>query len=496
MKILSAEQIRKWDEYTIANEPISSLDLMERAATKCTKWLLNQNVHNKAIKIFCGKGNNGGDGLAIARLLAENEIPSEVYILEFGALGTKDFQANLSRLHLTDVPISFVQYEDAFPAITSDDIVIDALYGSGLNRPLTGLSASLVEHINAAKATVVSIDVPSGMPIDSSSVSTTVITATHTLTFQILKLCFLFPENAAWFGEITTLDISLHKDYLPTILTPYELTDVDAIKKIHKPRGKFSHKGSYGHSLIIAGEKGKMGAAALCTKACSRAGSGLVTSLVPEDQFTIIQIAVPEAMAAAMEKIESTDLSKYSAIGLGPGLGTSDNSVSTIRYVLDNYHKPLVIDADGLNNISQHEELVSMIPKESILTPHPKEFERLFGKTKNNFETLQLALQQAASLGIYIIVKGHYSFVACPDGQVYFNSTGNAGMATGGSGDVLTGIITGLLAQGYNSKDSCILGLYLHGLAGDIGAANLSQEALIAGDIVGFLGAAYKTISK
>jgi ADP-dependent NAD(P)H-hydrate dehydratase / NAD(P)H-hydrate epimerase len=241
MKILSAEQIRKWDEYTIANEPISSIDLMERAATKCTEWLLNQNFYNQAIKIFCGKGNNGGDGLAIARLLSENEIFAEVYILEFGALGTKDFQANLSRLHLTNVPVSFVQYEDMFPNIASNDVIIDALYGSGLNRPLAGLSAALVEHINSANATVISIDVPSGMPIDSSALSKTIIKATHTLTFQILKLCFLFPENAAYFGNITTLDISLHEDYLSTISSPYALTDIDAIKKIHKPRAGFSH---------------------------------------------------------------------------------------------------------------------------------------------------------------------------------------------------------------------------------------------------------------
>jgi ADP-dependent NAD(P)H-hydrate dehydratase / NAD(P)H-hydrate epimerase len=496
MKILSAEQIRQWDEYTISHELISSLDLMERAATKCTDWLLNQNLYNSTVKIFCGKGNNGGDGLAIARLLSEKDILPEVYILEFGALGTKDFQANLSRLHLTQVPISFVQYEHAFPVVNSNDVVIDALYGSGLNRPLTGLSASLVEHINAASATVISIDVPSGMPIDSSAVSNTIIKATCTLTFQILKLCFLFPENAPYFGTVTTLDINLHKDYLATISTPYELSDIDAIKKIYKPRASFSHKGTYGHSLIIAGEKGKMGAAVLCSKACARAGSGLVTTLVPQDEFTIIQIAVPEAMALAMEKIETADLSKYNAIGIGPGLGTLENSLGVIKQTLSNYHKPMVIDADGLNSISKNPDLLATIPKESILTPHPKEFERLFGTTKNNFETLQLALQRAASLGVYIIVKGHYSVVACPNGRASFNSTGNAGMATGGSGDALTGIITGLLAQGYNPKESCVLGMYVHGLAGDIAAANLSQEALIAGDIIDFLGQAYKTISK
>jgi ADP-dependent NAD(P)H-hydrate dehydratase / NAD(P)H-hydrate epimerase len=239
-----------------------------------------------------------------------------------------------------------------------------------------------------------------------------------------------------------------------------------------------------------------MGAAVLCTKACARAGSGLVTSLIPEDEFTIIQIAVPEAMASAVEKIDTVDFSKYNAIGLGPGLGTSDESLDVINRVLANYKKPMVIDADGLNTISKNQELLRMIPKESILTPHPKEFERLFGRTENNFETLQLALQESVSLGIYIILKGHYSVVACPDGEAYFNSTGNAGMATGGSGDVLTGIITGLLSQGYNAKESAILGMYLHGLAGDIAAANLSQEALIAGDIIDFLGAAYKTISK
>ncbi len=494
MKILSAEQIRKWDEFTILNEPVSSLDLMERAAATCTAWI-EEKFKDKVFKIFCGKGNNGGDGLAIARKLAEKNILCDVYIIESGSSGTDDFQANLNRLHSCPVQIHFIQHPDFFPEIDKKNVVIDALFGSGLNRPLQGLAASLVEHINLAHATVIAIDLPGGMFSDKATNTEAVIIAQHTLTFQTLKLCFLFPENERFFGNLHILDIGLHPGYSTTINSFYNYVDTGIIKKIYRPRKDFSHKGTYGHALIIAGEKGKMGAAVMCTKACLRAGAGLVSAMIPEDEFTIIQTAVPEAMAIAHDDLEILEWTKYTTIGIGPGIGTEKEGATLLQDVLSHFNNAIVIDADALNILSVNKELLGELPPGSILSPHPKEFERLFGETANQPEKIQVARSHAQKFFIYIILKGHNSVLACPDGEIYFNSTGNPGMATGGSGDVLTGILTGLLAQGYSSKETCLMGMFLHGLAADIGVQTISQEAMIAGDIIESLGQAFLFVS-
>lgn len=496
MKILSPEQIRDWDQYTITHEPITSLELMERAATRCTEWILSQYFGSKQIKIFCGKGNNGGDGLAIARLLSERGVKAEVYIIELGALGTEDFQSNLHRLHSYPINIHFVQSPDFFPDITSEDLVIDAILGSGISRHLEGLYKEVVSHIKSSKATVISIDVPTGLLTNKATISDTVICADHTLTFQILKLSFLFPENEKYLGEVHVLDIELPETFLSTISSIYTITDEKLVREIYKPRKKFSHKGTYGNAIIVAGERGKMGAAVLCAKACLRSGAGLVTALIPAAEFAIMQTSAPEAMAMAQEEISSVEWARFTTVGIGPGLGTGEKGSEFLRYILAHFNQPMVIDADGLNLMSTERELLNDLPPGSILTPHPKEFERLFGKMENHLERIHTARYYAQKLFVYIIVKGHYSFVACPDGEVYFNSTGNPGMATGGSGDVLTGILTSLLAQGYSSKDAAIFGMYIHGLAGDLVANKLSEEALLAGDIVKYLGHAFLTIKK
>ncbi|MEJ7676315.1 MAG: NAD(P)H-hydrate dehydratase [Segetibacter sp.] len=447
------------------------------------------------LKSFVAKEIMVEMALAIARQLAEKNFLCDVYILESGSLGTDDFQANLNRLHSCAVQIHFIQHPDFFPVIDKDNLVVDALFGSGLNRPLDGLSASLVQHINTSDAIVISIDLPSGMFCDKATDAEAVIKANYTLTFQIEKLCFLFPENEAFFGDVHVLEIGLNPGYLSTVTSIFNFIDLAIIKKIYKPRKKFSHKGTYGHALIIAGEKGKMGAAVLCATACLRTGAGLVTGMVPEEQFEIIQTALPEAMAMAHAEIETLDWSKYTTIGIGPGIGTRPEGAMLLQKVLSHFNKPIIIDADALNILSVNQELLTDVPPGSILSPHPKEFERLFGKTANHLEKIQKARSYAQKLFIYIIVKGHNSVLACPDGEVYFNSTGNPGMATGGSGDVLTGILAGLLAQDYSSKETCLMGMFLHGLAADIGAGTVSQEALIAGDIFKNLGKAFLFIS-
>ena len=507
MQIFATEQIKAWDEYTIHHEPIASIDLMERASTACFDWLLQNGFKGKQFSIFCGKGNNGGDGLAIARLLAESHHTVAVYILEFGHKGTDDFQINLARLHETTAGIKFISSEETLHPIASTDIIIDALLGSGLNRPLEGLTANVVKHINQSGNEIIAIDIPSGLFVDHSSKNNEVIHARHTLSFQCYKPAFMMAENAAYMGEVHILDIGLHAGYLKITPSSYQLIDAPLVRSIIQPRSPFSHKGDYGHAAIIAGSHGMMGAAVLCARACLRSGVGKLTCHIPAIGYAIMQVSAPEAMSkvegfgfdyaqdSAQGYIKSVDdLEQYNAVGIGPGLGKYASHTALLQSVFEQNRHPMVIDADALNVLSEEKTLLGKIPAGSVLTPHPKEFERLFGKTVNEFERIKTALQKAAEYQVHIIVKGRYTFIASPDGAGYFNSTGNAGMATGGTGDVLTGIITGLLAQKYAPLHAAIAGVYLHGLAGDLAAAYTSQPSLIASDIIEFLGQAYQAI--
>lgn len=510
MKILTSEAIRQWDQYTIQHEPISSIDLMERAAGKCVEWLESKDYFERHFHIYCSKGNNGGDGLAIARMLLQKECSVKVYILEFGHLGTADFQENLQRLHEYEADIHFIQTKENFHPCAGGEIIIDCLLGSGLNRPLEGVTKELVEHMNKSGCAIISIDIPTGLSADRSSKGNVAIKANYTLSFQCYKPAFLVAENAANIGELYILDIGLHPDHYKNISSTHELIDTELIRSIFKPRNAFAHKGHFGHAFIIAGSYGKMGAAILMSKACLRSGVGLLTCHLPKCGYGIMQTAVPEAMvmtdfnSSFNTKIE-TDLSKFDAVGTGPGMGTASETKTLLKEIMETYKGPLVLDADALNILASQQIPWSSLPPYSILTPHPKEFERLFGQSKNDFDRIELAKQKSKDLNVVIVLKGHHTFIATPGekarpddpvGRGYFNSTGNAGMATGGSGDVLTGILTGLLAQGYSPVEAAILGVYLHGLAGDIAAAKLSMEAMVAGDIIENLGKAFESLQK
>lgn len=500
MKILTAQLLRDWDEFTMKNEPVASIDLMERAAGKCFSWLEEQGYLVLPFSIFCGKGNNGGDGLAIARMLVERSCKVEVYILEFGFKGTVDFQTNLERLQqYPETSIHFIQDENAFPKLPNYNIVIDALLGSGLTRPLDGITKKLVDHINKSRCEIISIDIPSGLAADQSSKGNTIVQANHTLSFQCYKPALLMAENSGVIGETHLLDIKLHPDYLQTIQTNNDLIDEKLIRTIYKPRNSFSHKGNFGHALMIAGSYGKIGAAVLSAKACLRSGVGLLNCHVPKCGYEILQSTVPEAMlftdinTNTVTKVNA-DISIYASIGIGPGIGTTPQTRKMLKDILKSAKKPMLLDADALNGLAMEKKMPAL-PLGSILTPHPKEFERLFGKSKNEYERNEKALLKAKTMKCFIVLKGHHTFIATPSGHGYFNSTGNAGMATAGSGDVLSGIITGLLAQGYSSEHSAVLGVYLHGLAGDIAAEKFSKEAMIASDIIDCLGEALKRIS-
>jgi ADP-dependent NAD(P)H-hydrate dehydratase / NAD(P)H-hydrate epimerase len=495
MKVFSAAQIKQWDAYTIAHEPIASIDLMERAAAKCFDWLLLQNYTQKHFHLFCGKGNNGGDGLAIARMLIQKKYFVTVYILEFGNMGTADFQTNLARLHECSTDIHFIQSPDFFPAFENDAIIIDALFGTGLNKPLQGISAALVNHLNQAEAEIIAVDLPSGLSADTSSKYNTVIKATHTLSFQNYKLAFLLPENESYCGNTHILDIGLHKKFEAGEDAAFQLLDATLIKTIYKRRKKFTHKGNFGHAALLCGSYGMMGAAVLSARACLRSGAGKLTCYIPKCGYNILQTTAPEAMCIIAGEdyiLSAPEIEKFNAVGIGPSIGLQNTHASLLKEIFTKFNRPLLADADALNIIAQDKKLLSLIPPLSIITPHPKEFERLFGKTANEYERLQLALQKSKEHNIYIVLKGHHTFIGTPNGKSFFNSNGNAGMAKGGSGDVLSGIITGLLAQGYAPLQSCIMGVYLHGLAGDITAVKFSQEAMLATDIVENLGEAFK----
>lgn len=497
MKIFSAAQIKAWDAYTIEQEPIASINLMERAATACCKWLIGKNFGKFHFRIFCGKGNNGGDGLAIARLLLAHECLVTIYILEQGKTGSADFQANLARLHEYTTDIHFIQSPDFFPAIKADDIVIDALYGTGLNKAPESICQKLIEHINESAAVKVSVDMPTGLYADRSSKGNSIIRANHTLSFQNYKLALLLAENEIYFGEVHLLHIGLHPAFEQNEPAAFELLEEAFIRQVYRPRSAFSHKGNFGHAALFCGSKGMMGAAVLAALGCLRSGAGKLTSFVPECGYGILQTAVPEAMTFVTGENELStpiETGHFDAIGIGPGIGTSYSSSEVIATIFERTKSPMVIDADALNILSQKNELLQRIPKHSILTPHPKEFERLFGKTENEFERLALAVTKSKELNIYLVLKGHHTVICSPQGIGYFNSTGNAGMATAGSGDVLTGILTGLLAQGYSPLHAALSGVYLHGLSGDLAAQELTQEAMIAGDIIRFIAPAFSML--
>lgn len=525
MKILSSDEVRKADAYTIAHEPIKSIDLMERASSACVRWLLvspvlrfphspiqknaetgkrrNGEVEKRKVAIFCGLGNNGGDGLAIARLLAAKKFKVEVYIIRYADKCSADFLLNEKRLK----KVKGLKVHNIATAVQLADcrlptagFCIDAIFGSGLNKPVEGLAADAIRLINRSGCPVISIDIPSGLFAEKNlhSKDAAIVRATHTLTFESPKLAFMFPENGEYVGEFSVLDIGLNEDFISSLPSKnFYVRDIEA-RFIYKKRSKFSHKGTYGHALIVSGSYGKMGACVLASRACLAAGAGLVTVHIPKCGYNILQTANPEVMVVTDSEdnliSDNIRIEKYNAIGIGPGIGTEKETQNALKALIQNAKIPLVLDADALNILSENKTWISFLPPDSILTPHPGEFKRLVGESDNDFDRMQLQKEFSIKHGVYVVLKGAHTCITCPDGEVYFNSTGNPGMATAGSGDVLTGILTALIAQRYTPKKASVLGVYLHGLAGDIAATHLSEESLIARNIIEFLSEAIRGI--
>lgn len=489
MKIFSVDQIRRWDSYTIEHEPITSIDLMERAALAFTEWLLRTGIveTHHTLTIVCGLGNNGGDGLAIARLLKQAGYSPEVLVINYSERRSADFETNLGRYeHLDSVQWITQRNELHFPA---NGIVIDALMGSGLNRGLTGLLAEVVQKINASQSEIISVDIASGLLADQPNAEDDVIIEpAYTVSFQVPKLAFLQPKNVRYVGKWQLVDIGLHPAYAEQTATHWFFTNAFTLPAL-PDRNQFANKGNFGHALLMAGSMGKIGAAVLASRSCLRSGVGLLTVQVPRCGYEIMQTSVPEAMCLVDEHEEEItalqDLSIYSAVGIGPGLGKSTLTKAFLRHFLSQAQRtPCVIDADALNILAEERDLLEVLPEKTVLTPHPKEFERLLGRSwKNDYEKLELLRSFCKKYKVTVVLKGQHTVVATPDDQFHFNSTGNPGMATGGTGDILTGIITALLAQQLEPKEAAILGVYRHGEAGDRAAAKYGQVAMKAGDV-------------
>ena len=502
MKIFTSAQIHELDRYTIENEPIPSLDLMERAAMALTQTITEMYSAAMPVVIFAGPGNNGGDGLAVARLMADKGYQVSVYLFNISGSLSPDCAANKQRIQENKRIKQFVEVVEEFnpPVLEANMLVIDALFGSGLNKPLAGGFASLVKYINASPAQVVAIDVPSGLMTEDNTynVRANIIRATHTLTLQQLKLSFLFTENQQFVGNLRVLDIRLSQEGMAKIEAPYTIVEENDVRKLILPRNAFAHKGQMGNALLIAGSYCMAGAAILAARACLRTGAGKVTINSPKRNIPVLQMSVPEAVIqkGSEETIfaEAVDTEDFSALGVGPGIGQSEQTAIALIAQLRRTQCPIVVDADALNILANHRAWLQQLPQGIIMTPHPKEFDRLEGHSADSYERLTKASKLAERLKGYIILKGHYTAICCPGGHILFNSTGNAGMATAGSGDVLTGIITALLARGYKPQDACVVGVYLHGLAGDIAAQDMGEESLIASDIINCLPRAFKRI--
>ena len=496
MKILSASQIKEADRITLEKQEISSIDLMERAA-----GLVFNEIHKRLqgaqipVKIFCGIGNNGGDGLVIGRLLLESGYDVTIYVVNYSDDRSQNFLVNYDRIkNMTKKWPVLLKSEADFPEISYGDFVVDAIFGVGLNRPLVDWVANLVKHINASGAFVLAVDMPSGLMADADvEDKESIIKANFTITFQAPKMAFYMPDTAPFVGDLQIIDIALDREFLKETAGVAQLISKNEARVLYRPRNRFSHKGTYGHALIIGGSYGKIGSVGLTATAALRAGAGLVTIYAPKCGYEILQTLLPEAMVITDPHVEMLTNIEFDldpeVIGFGVGAGTKEETVAAFKDLLEKFKKPVVIDADGLNMLSKNTELLKLLPENSILTPHPKELERLIGKWKDDFEKLQKIKEFTTRYNIILVLKGAYTFTVT-SGNVYINTSGNPGMATAGSGDVLTGVITALVGQGYKPLEAAVLGVYLHGKAGDLAAAELSYESTLAGDIAKKTGAA------
>lgn len=500
MKLFSADQIYSADKFTIAKQNITSDELMERSAVQLFNWMhLRMQGAPVKIHIFCGIGNNGGDGIALARHLKEHGYTIAVYIVKYSDKRSKDFLINLDRLKDRKIWPDYMDSDDELPEIGPDDIIVDAIFGIGLNRTPDDWVINLIQHLHDSKAFILSVDIPSGLYTDSVPENKeAVVKANYVLTFQTPKLVFFLPETGIFVEQWELLNIGLEPEFLIKEETDFVLIGKNEVLPIYKPREKFSHKGIYGHALLVGGSYGKIGAVKLASAAALKIGSGMVTSYLPNCGYAVLQSSLPEAMVLTDGEKSITNIDfeiSPSVIGIGMGMGTAPETTKAFEKFLKANTIPLIVDADGLNILSANKKLLSALPKQSVLTPHPKELERLIGTWKDDFDKLDKVKTFSKKFDCVVIIKGAHTITVYKD-KGYVNTTGNPGMATAGSGDVLAGIVTGMIAQGYQPLQAAIFGVYLHGKSADLKIETTGYQALIASDIIEGLGMAFLDLFK
>lgn len=502
MKILGAQQIKAVDQLTIATEPISSINLMERAAMACMMRLVKYVSDESLIYIVCGKGNNGGDGLAIGRQLLSRGFDAKVAVLEYTNAFSSDAETNYNSLKekFPDKIFSINTAEEFSEKFNDKSAaIVDAILGSGLNKPINGLIGECIEYINENFRKIISIDVPSGLYIDESSANNKhIVRSTITLTFQLPKLSFLLPENEKYIPQFEIINIGLNENAIALQPTHSYFFNAREVAQLLLSRNRFSHKGTFGHALLIAGSANMAGAAIIAAKGCLRSGAGMLTVHSVKAVSTALNYQLPEAMNNTDENenfITSVEVKdKYNAIAIGPGIGTEKETAQVLKAILNFPPEKLLIDADGLNILAENKTWLSFLPADTILTPHPKEFERLTEKASDDFDRLNILRQFAVKHRIIVILKGGFSAIAMPDGNIYFNTSGNPGLAKAGSGDGLTGIILGLLTRGYTPAQAAIIGTFIHGYSADICLKKMSMESLLISDVINCLPKAFKKL--
>ncbi len=505
MKILTSTQLKELDKYTIEHEPVSSAGLMERAADAIAAELKSRLAVGTRFIVFAGPGNNGGDALAVARRLGDVGYAVQAYLFNITGRLSDDCMNNKKKLEKLGGTVRFTEVSSglfSFPDVGGNDVIIDGLFGTGLNKPLDGGYAGLVKTINASPAKVASIDIPSGLMSEDNTHNnpSAIVRADLTLTFQLPKLAFFFGENSKYLGEVKVLDIGLSAEGLAAIESDIAVTEPEEVRRMLKGRDPFAHKGNMGHVMLVSGRYGMGGATILAARACLRSGAGKLTIHTPDMNNDILQCSVPEAILS--HDVSDIHVSKavstydYNALAMGPGLGTHEETAEALRAFIRNHPGEMVLDADALNILGNHPEWVPEIPQDTILTPHPKELENIVGACAGSYDRMAKARGLAVKMQLYVIVKGHDSLICTPTGRIFINPTGNAGMATAGSGDVLTGILAALLARGYTANEACRLGTYLHGLAGDIACEEKGEESLVASDIIDALPEAFKRLKE
>lgn len=480
MKLFLPKIISQLDYATI-KMGTSQLNLIDNASSSFVRFIIPHLSKTENIICICGTGNNGVDGLYIALKLSSRGYQVRVLCIEGTSRPTSLYKEAKSTVLKSKISLEIYDSKQQVEEIQYDDVIIDGIFGNGLNRPLSDYYVQIFMAINRLNKPIFAIDIPSGMRAEGELMNV-ILKCKATLAFQFPKLVFFQREASEFLGEWECTEIGISSNLIKNQASDRFLIDPQLIRSIIRTRNPHSHKGSYGHSLMIGGVIGMAGAVTLSAKASLKIGAGKCTIMSYAENREICQAGLPEASFKHMERVMN-DLNRQT-VGIGPGLGKSKTAKEVLRSVIITANKPIVFDADALNLLSEDPILLAAIPKHSILTPHTGEFHSLFGTCTTDFQRFTIQKQEAIARDIFIILKGKYTTIACPNGLFYFNLTGNPGMATGGSGDVLTGVITGLLAQHYTSIEAAILGVYIHGLSGDIAEESQGAMSLMASDII------------